>query len=1045
MTPVATQLSPSATISDLLFRALQVAADDTPDPIQAAIAAMQSQRASLGDAVVDAALAALKTQLRVAVPPVPARRRAQQLKQVSVLFVDVVGSTAIGQRLTPEDISTVMDGALARYTAIVQAHNGRVLQYAGDGMLAAFGTESAREDDVESAVLAGLAIIGETRRLAPTLRAQHDVPEFNVRAGIHTGQVLLGAGVDAEGSIRGAAVNLAARMEQSAPPGRLRISHDTFRHVSGLFDVIEQLVTVKGVEAPVRGHLVEQARPRTFLVANRGIDGLATPMIGRADELCAVLAALSAVAADGNLRVVTVVGEAGMGKSRLIDEFQRALAAVEQPCWLLLARAQPRSALHPFSLLHDLLAWQLQIADSDSATEARRKLVDGLLPLFGDEGEAPLHVLGHMVGLDFSASPHLAELLNDERALREAGFAAVALLLRRLAASRGAPLVLLLDDLHWADRGSMDFLRHLFDGPRDLPLLALGLTRPSLFETDPRWEQALAPDQRLELKPLDADHSRQLADLLLQRLADVPPTLRSLITGHAEGNPFYMEELVKMLLDDGVIVAEADGWRVLPDRLGSVRVPQTLTGVLQARLDALAPAERQALQQAAIVGHLFTEDALSAIDPTAASHLPALQGRQLVRRSTPLFGANEYAFGHQLLHQVTYDTVLRDARHSGHGRVGLFWRVRAEVDGPQQVGPAACRALAEAHDHGLRADPKDLVAWFDRQFFNYYNAYAGRVLHPLSLSMVEIADRHFGANGIETAKALTNLARVALLQSESALAEPLLRRALAIQEQALGDEHPDTALTIAVLGGCCQGRGDMVSAEPLFRRAYEIRLRVLGPEHLRTLGMLDMLAHVVTELGRLPEAELLCRRALTGYSRTAGPDDPVTAAAMTSLGDVLVKRGQPEQAEPLIRQSLALQQRVLTPDHPNIGLTLWHLAEALRAQGRSADAEPLARQALESWESTFGSEHEWTAWALISLAEVRLALDAAAEAALLTGRALAIYERLFGVSHAQVGATLELLARALDRCGDRAGAAPLRDRAQVIRQAQALQNATAGA
>ena len=1030
--------------------------DDPPasNPLDAAIQALQAQRPLLGDAVVDAAIAALQAQRKPApasapalVPaPVPARRAQQQLKQVSVLFVDVVGSTAIGQRLTPEDISAVMDGALERYSRIVQGHHGRVLQYAGDGMLAAFGSEAAREDDVELAVLAGLAIIDETQRLGPELRARHAVPEFNVRAGIHTGPVLLGAGVDADGSIRGAAVNLAARMEQSAPPGRLRISHDTFRHVSGLFDVEAQWLSVKGVEAPLRGYLVERRRPTAFRVPNRGIDGLATPMVGRATELASVLAALAAVAAEGSLRSVTVVGEAGLGKSRLVDEFQQALASAASPCWLLLARAQPRTAIHPFQMLHDLLAGPLQISDADPAAQARRKLVDGLSPLFDDAPDAALptlHVLGHLVGLDFSSSPHLTELLGDETALREAGYAAAMQVLRRLAAARRAPLVLLLDDLHWADAGSTDFLQHLLGGPRDLPLLAVMLTRPSLFEAAPQWAAPLPPDLRIDLKPLGAEHSRQLAGWLLQRLADAPASLSALIIGQAEGNPFYMEELVKMLIDDGVIVADADGWRVLPDRLGSARVPQTLTGVLQARLDALLPAERLALQQAAIVGPVFAEDALAAIDPAAGGQLPALQRKQLVRRSMALFGGTpEYAFGHHLLHQVSYDTVLRDARRSGHGRVGTFWRSRAEVASPQGVDPAACRALAEAHEHGRLADPQGFVGWFDQQFFNYYNAFAGRVLQPLAASVVELAELHFGRQHLETAKALTNLARVALMQSDSAGAEPLLRRALSVQEQALGNDHPDTARTLAVLGGCYQGRGDMAAAEPLFQRVYDTRSRLLGADHPLTLGTLDALAHIVTELGRLPEAEALCRRALAARQRSAGPADPATATAMTTLGEVLVKQGQAAAAEPLIRQALALQQQHLPPEHPNIGLSMWHLAEALRAQGRADEAEPLARQSLESWESAFGTEHEWTSWALISLAEVRLALGDGDEAAQLASRALMIYERLYGPVHAQVGITLAVLARALELRGDSPAAAPLRARAQAIGHARTQQTAT---
>ena len=194
--------------------------NDTPEQVEATIAALEAQRALLGDAVVDSATAPLRLVLAALRPPEPAA--GQQLKQVSVLFVDVVGSTAMGQQLQPEDIHEVMDGALERFSAIVQANRGRVLQFTGDGMLAAFGADEAHEDDAESAIRAGLGIIEEARRQAPQVRRAHGIPDFNVRAGINTGTVLLGGGVDADGSIRGAVVNIAARMEQSAPAGRRR-------------------------------------------------------------------------------------------------------------------------------------------------------------------------------------------------------------------------------------------------------------------------------------------------------------------------------------------------------------------------------------------------------------------------------------------------------------------------------------------------------------------------------------------------------------------------------------------------------------------------------------------------------------------------------------------------------------------------------------------------------------------------------------------------------------------------------------------------------
>ncbi len=346
---------------------------------QAALATLEAQRSVLGDAVVDAALAPLRERLAALQAPAA----EQQLKQATVLFVDIVGSTRLSQELDPEDVHAIVDGALARFTAIAQAHHGRVLQYAGDNMLAVFGADTAQEDDPEYAVRAGLAVLAEGARQGEQVRARHGQAGFDVRVGIHTGPVLLGGGVDAEGSIRGLTVNIAARMEQTAPPGALRISHDTYRHVRGVFDVEPQPpLVVKGRDAPLTTYLVQRAKPRAFRVASRGIDGVETPMVGRYAELGELCRSFDAVLADRCLVAVTIVGDAGLGKSRLLAEFQNTLETHPQSFWLLLGRSQPHSTLQAYGLLRDVLAWRFQIADGDSAELARRKLVEGMAPLF---------------------------------------------------------------------------------------------------------------------------------------------------------------------------------------------------------------------------------------------------------------------------------------------------------------------------------------------------------------------------------------------------------------------------------------------------------------------------------------------------------------------------------------------------------------------------------------------------------------------------------------------------------------------------------------
>jgi class 3 adenylate cyclase len=293
--------------------------------LEAVIDGLEAQRALLGNVLVDAALAPLRARLTALADAQPHARAGpeQTLKQVSVLFLDIVGSTRLAQHLDPEDIHDVMDGALTRCTHIVEAHRGKVLQYAGDSLLAAFGAVDAQEDDAERAVRTGLALLEEGRRQGEQVLREHGHAGFDVRGGLHTGEVLLGGGVDAEHSIRGMSVNIAARMEQTAPAGALRISHDTYRHVRGVFDVAPQPpIQVKGRDEPIVTYLVLRAKPRAFRVATRGIEGVETRMVGRDAELEQLQDLFKRLYRQGELTAVTVVADAGVGKSRLLYEFE---------------------------------------------------------------------------------------------------------------------------------------------------------------------------------------------------------------------------------------------------------------------------------------------------------------------------------------------------------------------------------------------------------------------------------------------------------------------------------------------------------------------------------------------------------------------------------------------------------------------------------------------------------------------------------------------------------------------------------------------------
>ncbi len=645
---------------------------DTVDRLRQTIAALEAQRSTLGDDMVELALRPLRERLATLLDE-PA---AQQLRQVSVLFVDVVGSTALSERLSPEEISAVMDGTLAGFTRLVQAHGGVVLQYAGDSMLAVFGKLVARESDAESAVRAGLAILAQAREQAERVRQRHDHQGFGVRAGIATGGVLLGGGVDGEQSIRGMTVNLAARMEQTAPPGTLRVCPDTRRLVRGLFTLREQPpLQVKGRSEPIVSWLADGTAEHGIAHAQRGVTDVAAPMVGRSQELAALQGAWrdwrgASHAGPVGPMIVTVMGEAGLGKSRLLAEFRSWAQGEVQCVHCLDAFAGERAMGRPYGLLRQVFARQLHLLDSDAPAEARGKWLEAMTPLLRGAGDCA--VLGHLLGLDFSAHAEVRPLLSEGRQLRDRAFFHAGQALRHWAALSPA-LLLVLEDLHWADPGSLEFVDHLALHFADVPLFLLCAARLEFDELRPAWSTSIGR-RRIDLAPLGGADAEQLAEALLAPFDEVPTGLRERLTAGAEGNPFFMEELVNMMVDRGVIVSEHGHWTLKPERLHLAQMPSTLAGVLQARLDLLPADELHALQLAAVVGTVFWDDALRVLGLAGELPLGSLVLRQLIveRLESSLEGRREFAFRHQLMHQVCYGRVLQRVKVPAHARVAQW-------------------------------------------------------------------------------------------------------------------------------------------------------------------------------------------------------------------------------------------------------------------------------------------------------------------------------------------------------------------------------------
>jgi class 3 adenylate cyclase len=343
------------------------------EQLNQAIEALEAQRAILGDAVVETSLNALRKQLR----ELEAADVSEQRKLATVLFMDTVGSTQITQSLDPEENLEIMGGALRLLSAAIEEFGGRVLRTMGDGLMAVFGIPVAHENDPDRAVYAALQMLTVARDYAADLKRKWGIPGYQVRLGISTG-LLAVSGSEGREELSGATVNLAARLEAAADPGTVLISHGTYQHVRGVFDLRPlSPIEAKGFPEPVPVYRVLAAKARSFRSRRRGVEGIETRMVGRDAEMRVLQNAYLAVVQNGEHRMVTIVGEAGIGKSRLLYEFENWVDLQPTRVKLFRGRAQSESHILPYALLRSLFAFRFGIQDDDPADVAREKIVAG--------------------------------------------------------------------------------------------------------------------------------------------------------------------------------------------------------------------------------------------------------------------------------------------------------------------------------------------------------------------------------------------------------------------------------------------------------------------------------------------------------------------------------------------------------------------------------------------------------------------------------------------------------------------------------------------
>lgn len=606
--------------------------------------------------------------------------------------------------------------------------------------------------------------------------------------------------------------------------------------------------------------------------AERGIEGLTTACIGRDAEL----ALLHAAQAAGALRGVAILAEPGVGKTRLAREFLHRLAQRPGGVMALSAQAGARGAAQPYGLLRQWLVQTAGLRDSDGPGPARQRWLAAQAPRLRSQGDAA--VLGHLIGLDFSEHPALQSLGGDAQQLRDRGFFHALQLLQALATEggQGMRVVLLLDDLHAADDGSLAFVDHLFQHKPDLPALVLALARPELAERTPALQRHAAW-QTLPLAPLSADGAAALGRQLLARLPDGGGALLPQLVAASGGNPYYLEELVQMLRDRGSIVADGPQWRLADDRLTTLPLPRTLIGVLQSRLDRLPADAARLLQAAAIVGPVFWDDALTALG-LDTTPLDLLVERQLVtaHARSRLEGRREYSFRHDLMYRVCYDRVVQAERVAGHVRVAR-WLERLPAGAPPEQ-------LAHHHERG-EEPALALAAWkraAQQAQAQYANAealsHAGRALAlagpadtGLRFTLLRLRAQVLALTGdtagweaeLDAWQALTDA-----LDDDLRRAEVLDARAKFLYET--GDAH-----------------GALAAAEKAARLAppTALQLRTSAGRHA---------VHALQRLGRHDEAATRAGEVLV-LARRAG--EPAMQGAMLNLlGLMADEQGDPDRA-----------------------------------------------------------------------------------------------------------------------------------------------------
>ncbi len=698
---------------------------------------------------------------------------------ITMLFCDVKGSTAAAEKVDPEVWTEIMNGVFEIMIRPIYKYEGLVPRLMGDAILAFFGAPITHEDDPQRAVLAGLEILEGVKPYAEEIRIKHGL-EFGLRVGINTGLVVvgeIGSDLRMEYTAIGDAINLAARMEQTAQVGTVQISSETYKLVAPFFEV-QSLggVEVKGKSEPVQSYRVLRvtSTPRQL----RGVEGLSSPLVGRESQF-ALLGERLKELDHGKGSVVAVLGEAGLGKSTLIAELKKSTDA-SRFLWL-----KGESLSYTRSITYypwrQVIRQSVDAHDEDSPAQVRHKLgyVCDCCTLPG--GDIPF--LEAMLAVESEESSKIVmgfqgDALNQRMIDATRGF------LCGLAAER--PLAIVFDDLHWSDQVSLNLLLNVVDLSGSQPIVFICMARPDTASAS--WDTVQAMQKKLndtfhsiELAPLQVDQTQTLLNNLLG-VNDLPKSIQELIVSKAEGNPFFVEEIIRSLIETKQIVHEDSHWQAVSGN-ATITLPNTLRGVLSARIDRLAETPKHVLQNAAVIGRLFDLRILRRLTGLNGGLDPQIQYLQDVSLIEALL--EEYAFRHVLIQEATYESILLKTRAELHRQTGEALE-ELHADRIEEFAPLIAHHFYSAADD--RSLKYDLIAG-EKSARLYANAEAATHFRRA----LDVA-RRLKVNANQIKQIFNQLGQVLELSGR-------YEQALAVYDhmQSFGSEHGDRSVEMSAL------------------------------------------------------------------------------------------------------------------------------------------------------------------------------------------------------------------------------------------------------